>query len=334
MLKARKVDEYFFTQFPNENPPKNYLGKLFDNCTLDTSVTPNKMLFQNIYVPVRKVITVDGVKVLEDTATYYNVGLTSAEIAELYWTEYSGNYIIGRNEHISQDAALLEVRLKSILRKNLGKYLKEIELLGLEWNPLWNVDGTEIRQLLENNGTTDVERGQINSDLGVEYDDTWKSHEVSPYDSATMKVESIDKVNGKGTDVPTGLQRVTMANGEVSVTDATVSGGTISHAENYTHGTKESTKYNHNNAKNKVVVEGTATDEDYAVLAKDTAFGYDLTGGDKMHVEKLIRQGNIGVTKTTELIEDARKALRYSVIQEYFDDINEVILIGLYGNYI
>ena len=281
MLKARKVDEYFFTEFPNEDPPKNYLGKMFDNCTIDTSVTPNKMLFQNIYLPVRKVITVDGVKVLEDQATYYNVGLTSAEIAELYWTEYSGNYLIGRKENISQDAAQLQIRLKSVLRKNLGKYLKLIEQYGLEWNPLWNVDGTEIRQTLENQGVNDVQSGPQDTTNGITTE-----HQVSAYDSA-LKSEYKDIQKGK-----------------------------------------VETTYTHNNAKN--IVEG--SEADYEVSASDTAFGYALKGGDKMHIEKYLRQGNIGVTKTTELLEDARRYLRFSVIQEYFDDINKVILIGVYDN--
>ena len=36
--------------------------------------------------------------------------------------------------------------------------------------------------------------------------------------------------------------------------------------------------------------------------------------------------------KTTELITDARRVVAYSIIQEFFDDINEVILVGVWDN--
>ena len=123
------------------------------------------------------------------------------------------------------------------------------------------------------------------------------------------------------------LESSSEVDGEVTVTDANIGQNSISHADNYTNGTKGSTKYVHNLAKN---LNG-ANEEDYIVDARDTAFGQALKGADKMHVEKLIRHGNIGVTKTTELIEDAREVIAYSIIQQFFDDINEVILVGIWG---
>jgi hypothetical protein len=146
---------------------------------------------------------------------------------------------------------------------------------------LWNVDGTEIRQTLENQGVNDVVNGPQDSTNGVTME-----HQVSAYDSG-LKSEYKDIQKGK-----------------------------------------VETTYTHNNAKN--IVNG--ADTDYEVSASDTAFGYALKGGDKMHIEKYLRQGNIGVTKTTELLEDARKYLRFSLVQEFFDDINKVILIGTYDN--
>lgn len=68
----------------------------------------------------------------------------------------------------------------------------------------------------------------------------------------------------------------------------------------------------------------------HAIAAADNAFGEALTGGDIYHAEKTIRRGNIGVTKSTELIEAARNTLRWNIVQEFFQDINRVLLIGIF----
>lgn len=344
-MRARKVDTYYastITEYVNNDPVTvNLLTKLFHNATLDSSKTeiiydedhPDRdiyglPLFQNIWLPLRKVKKVGNDYVLDENSTYYNVGILPDEIADIYWAHYSGTYLIGKQENIAQDLTILIKKVKAVFKENLGKYLKLIELQGLEWNPLWNVDGTEIKQLLENNGTTDVEGGSMQSNIGVQYDNSKRIHKTSPYDSATMKTDEEETNDGNGSDVPTGIQRVEYLNNSFEVTSQTIGPTThISHADNYSNGRKDSTKYIHNNAKN--LVNGSETD--YAVKASDTAFGDALTGGDKMHVEKIIRRGNIGVTKTTELIEDARKALSYIILDEFFKDINKVILVGLYG---
>lgn len=345
-MRARPVDTYYgstMIEYVNNDPVTiNLLTKLFMNATVDTTRDetiydadhPDRdinglPLFQNIWLPVRKVKKVGNDYVMEETSTYYNVGCLPDEIADIYWAHYSGNYLIGKQENIAQDLTLLIKRVQSVFKENLGKYLKLIELAGLEWNPLWNVDGTEIRQLLENNGTTDVEGGSMSSNIGVQYDDNKRTHKTSPYDSTDLKIDEEETNQGNGTNVPTGIQRVEYTNGDFAVTSQEVSQSSISHADNYSNGRKDSTKYIHNNAKNLV----NGSEADYAVKASDTAFGDALTGGDKMHVEKLIRRGNIGVTKTTELIEDARQNLRFIILDEFFKDINEVILVPLYGNY-
>lgn len=324
MSRMAKVDVFY------ENgtvPTTNYLEEIFTDVT---NVSPNDdplHLFSAIMLPVRDYDSTNNK--LSDNYTYHNVGLTTTELADLYWTQYSGTYLIGagNGKTLSEDAAKLKLRCRAIFRKNYGKYLKMIEMEGLVWNPLWNVDGTELRQILENNGTTDVETGGINTTAGVQWNDNKTTHSVSSYDGA-LKDEYTDETNGSGSNRPTGIQRVTYSNNDFVVNDQGPSGSTISQADETTVGTKGSTKYIHNNAKN--IVNG--SDTDYTVSSGDTAFGYALTGGDKMHVEKYVRQGNIGVTETTTLLEHARQYLRFSVVQEFFNDINKVILIGIYGD--
>lgn len=321
MMRARKVDQYYNSINSTTNKPLLY--DLFSTTT-NYELVP---IFSQIWMPVKKYNSTTGK--LADGYTYYNVGMSAEEITDLYWTEYGGTYLIGRSEDISIDVSSLMKKVRSIFLKNVGKYLKLIELAGLEWNPLWNVDGEEIRQLLENNGTNDVETGQINTTSGIQWNDTKTTHNVSPYNSdVNVKKAYEDTVSGNGSNIPTGIQRVEYTDGEFTVSSQSPSGSTIASADESTNGLKGKTRYVHNLAKN---LNG-ANEEDYVVDARDTAFGQALKGADKMHVEKLMRHGNIGVTKTTELIRDARDTFAYSIIQEFFDDINKVILIGIYDS--
>lgn len=315
-MKARMVDEYF------ETTHESYQN-LLEYILYNVSLYGNTPLFNQIYIPVKRYDTTT--QKLAEKYTYLNCGMSTAELADLYWARYSGTYLIGRTSVLTDDADKIILRAKAAFNQNRGKYLKLIELAGLEWNPLWNVDGTEIRQLLENSGTNDVETGQINTTSGVQWNDTKTTHNVSAYDS-DVKKEYEDIVSGNGGNIPTGIQRVEYTDGEFTVSSQSPSGSTIASADESTNGVKGKTKYVHNLAKN---ING-ADEEDYVVDARDTAFGQALKGADKMHVEKLIRQGNIGVTKTTELIEDARKTISYSIVQEFFNDINEVILVGVW----
>ena len=84
----------------------------------------------------------------------------------------------------------------------------------------------------------------------------------------------------------------------------------------------------HENAKNKVNGE----DADYTVAAADTAFGTALTGGDYMRVEKRIKNEDNGHI-TADLLEAERDRVRFNVIQEFFDDVNDQLLVGVFPEY-
>ena len=104
--------------------------------------------------------------------------------------------------------------------------------------------------------------------------------------------------------------------------------GTLRDAAQTTYGTvgsnsnnqENETTYTHHNAEN--------NGSDYSG-GTDT-FGNTVVGGDKYHTEKRVRKGNIGVTKTQELIANERENLKFSIIEEFFKDINKQILIGIF----
>lgn len=74
-------------------------------------------------------------------------------------------------------------------------------------------------------------------------------------------------------------------------------------------------------------------EEEHTNVVTDSIDGpvHAITGGDYSHIEKRIRQGNIGVTQTTQLIESERNLVKFNIIQEFFNDINKQLLIGIYA---
>lgn len=305
-MNARLVDEYTAQATGYE---RSWLDLLFDRATIISGETSGGF-FNNIWIPTRKYDP--ETQKLDENYTYYNVGMSTAELSDLYWTEYSGNYLIGRQSDISIDFTYLLTRVKAIFKKNLGKYRKLVELEGLEWNPLWNVDGTEIHQLLEKHAN------EVNTDTGSEQSFRGQNikdvHKVSAYDGTTKTEWEETHAGDSGEKTPSATSTI----GQITINSTT---GSIPN-------TSESASSANSNVNVKSHESFT-----YSVKEEDTAFGVAISdGGDVLHTEKTVRQGNIGVTKTTELINDARNVVSYSIIQQFFDDINEVILVGIWGD--
>lgn len=299
-MKARKVDEYF------ETAHETYQN-LLEYILYNVSLYGNTPLFNQIYIPVKRYDTTT--QKLAEEYTYLNCGMSTAELADLYWARYSGTYLIGRTSVLTDDADKIILRAKAVFNENRGKYLKLIELSGLEWNPLWNVDGVDLHQIIEQHADEiSKDTGSESSFRGQHVQDERK---VSAYDNG-LKTEWQETHTGQdGNRTPSATSTV----GDVT---ATSSAATIP-------STSESSASANSNVNVK-----SHTSFEYAVSLKDTAFGNALLGGDTLHTEKNVRHGNIGVTKTTELIEDARKTVSYSIAQEFFNDINKVILVGVW----
>lgn len=264
--------------------------------------------FENIYIPV-KIPTEDG---MPDDYTYENVGLTNEEIAGVYADFYGRSFIVEPLKLYDNEPAdysfsygKLGHRIKSVMRMNRAKYLKLIELGGFAYNPIWNVDCEEIYSSLENSGVTDehMETGEDRT----QWTDTklTQQTDINTYEGGSAKpAQTVTTTGDPETDSsgnPTKNYTRSRAEPENNTTDRT---------------------YTHHNADN--------NGAEYAVSAADTAFNQAATGGDKYHTDKRIRRGNIGVTATQDLIEKQKAAIRSGVLQEFFDDINEQILIDLY----
>ena len=183
--------------------------------------------------------------------------------------------------------------------------------------------------MLENNGINNVTSSSFGSARSIQDRNETSEHKTAPYDATGE-----DPYNPESKDIITGSKPQGVDNlpkYEVNTSTGVIKEGTSDPYDNVAAQNASAsvagnfTKYDHQTAKN-----GVNHNEEYTVKAKDTAFDQALVGGDKMHNEKYIRQGNIGVTKTQELIESERANLRFSVINEFFEDINEQLLVGIY----
>ena len=142
----------------------------------------------------------------------------------------------GKRELIYEGKELTDV-ISDVLLENEYKYDKLWEMLKMEWNPLWNVDGTET----------------------LTYTKTGSgSNQASGTDSTSS-----------GSDTTITNSERTFDNANQLDTDKTVSG----------------------------------TDSDSSV----TYGRKDVSNNSETYTETKERHGNIGVTKTTELINDALK---------------------------
>lgn len=313
-----------WARFPIEesaDPSRFALQRAFENGTRVAVGPPEKYFFTQIWLPVKEV-TEQGIA---DDWTYKNIGLTVTELADAYQTFYGFNRLsVPLIESQGYDSCYeLGEKIKSIFLMNKGKYLKLLELQGYTYNPLFNVDGVEIRQSLENQGINNVTTSAGSYGRGLVDESGKTTHNVSAYDSGT-KEEYNDVTIGTESDHDLPQLSYDPETGEIA-SEASKHFDSVSSRNASYAASGSNTKYEHNNAQN-----GVTGHEEYTVDAKDTAFGETLVGGDKMHNEKYIRQGNIGVTKTQELIDAERQNLKYSIVKEFFDDINAQILVGIY----
>ena len=255
-------------------------------------------IFEQIYVTIRNNPTTYET---EETFSTYNVGFTDVEITNYYVSLFGSNYFC-YDPDIFSDRVAITRKVKSIYEANLYKYRKLVELMGYTYNPLFNFDALELHSTAQSIGDTDSvynPTGTIKNGADLEDKPTVK-HNVAPYDDTNTKLESEDIQSGQTITDYTGY----------SETNATI----------------------HHPAGNLVYNDSTGQYEPktFVINERDNAFGVAFNGPERYYAEKRIRQGNIGITKTQDLIESQREVVKFNILDEFFKDINEHILVGIY----
>lgn len=266
--------------------------------------------FNSIYIPV-KIPTSTGMPV--DWA-WTKIGYDTYDIALMYRRFYGQNYWVEPlidTDYYAVSIRNMQQRIQSVYLANLAKYAKLIELGGYTYDPIANVDANEEFTYLSADGslTTTLEKdikqrqdseggsvtnAQTATQAGTDLNKTTTTRKVTPYDTSTPKKADETETKTDYNNVETFNKTYTIGAHKDVDTNTT------------THG---------------AVREG--------ITAVD-AFGNTIGDMDKYYTEKRVKHGNIGVTMTQQLIEEQRKILNYSIIKEFFNDINEQILVGIY----
>lgn len=203
------------------------------------------------------------------------------------------NTYYSRNFLIRDKALKLFPFIQGVFLKNKYKYQRMIEIQGYTFNPLWNVDADERYAYIDRHGTeTDTNTHKYNEETTHTINQDVFNYSRDFTDTAATNFDT--KTTTSATDSNTRHNK------------------TDTQTDNQDTITKTHTEITGASAT------ATLNPLEFAVT------------GDTAHVERHIRQGNIGTTKTTELLEDAIQYIRNNVITEFFNDINEVILAGVY----
>lgn len=281
----------------------NYLDSIFDDVLSDNNI------FAYIYVSIRENPRSESQEE-EPTYTYVNVGATTAQIADYFNTRYSCNYFLYNFKNES-DYNKLKTRITSIYLANFYKYKKLIEIMGYRYNPLYNVDGTELYTNMESIGDTASSRspkGKTRSTSGTlsnnAIGESTTTNYINPFDQNGSNVAYVDNKSTQS-----------------AVTTETEF---IEYSEDTAIDNKPAQAF-------EIDQEGHITKKGlYSMAAKDSAFGVAIEGAERYYAEKRIRQGNIGITKTTELIQSQRDIVRFNILDEFFKDLEREIIVGIY----
>lgn len=279
----------------------NYMvGSASQLDTLFNRLFDNGNIFQNIYIAIRN-NPQNSSQEENPTYTYYNVGHDIPEITRYFVTKYGLNYFAYRPDN-GDDFAELKMKLLGIYNANEYKYRKLIESMGYTYNPLFNVDALELYSNAESIGNTT--NNNTSSGSGSSTTNPTTTHYVNPYDTNgdPGKIESKDVVTDNSTS-----QSMSGTN---------------------------NTTLQHNPAENNYVRDAETgkwvSNGIFSIEAKDNAFGVQFNGPERYYAEKRIRQGNIGVTMTQQLLEAERNLVNFNILDVFFKDIEKDLIVGLY----
>lgn len=240
----------------------------------------------------------------------------------------------------------MAAKVKAVLDLNEFKYRKLIQTLGLSYDPIENYS------MVENEATGSIEEGKEKLTHNVDGNKVGSIEVQTPLSALSLGKDSdgqyyvsdltadLDYKRGytekSATDVEAG-QKTDMGN------NPGLTAGTTQTTKNYTTTMDDaSTGRLHNysetlgttgqasNVKGEQdvpatarIISGAPNNPDYT----DTKEFLDRT---REEARELSRRGNIGVTTSQQMLEQERQVVRFSVIQEFFKDLEAQLLLGCY----
>lgn len=280
-------------------------------------------------------------------------------LAQLYYFDESNpNSTTGNQKSLRR----LTAKLKSVLDQNYYKYKRLAETLGFVYDPISNYDmieeGTDTNtptgsETLEHEVDIDKINSVEVSGPVVEYTVSETTDPITEQDvkDLTIKIKTDKKLNTKQeavSDVRAGRKVAPVytdpnTNAEYvgSVSDGAGATPTTNHYTTTMDDKQTGRLENYDTTSGDTAQNSVALGEtDMPAQGRITAGApnspsytdtktFENRTDTKDHT--LTRKGNIGVTTSQQMIESERQLVRYSLLKEFFEDINRELLLSTWG---
>lgn len=290
------------------------------------------------------------------TTSYLNAGLGLADIIHdyislygerpftylYYFDESNPNSVEGNKESLDR----LRGKLAAILDQNKYKYKRLAETLGFIYDPINNYDMVEEgKDTLTPEGSEKLEHEIDATKLSY----VEASGPVIPSASAegvdvTFVSDKVINTTQKSvSDVRAGRKVKLTTNGEVSTSVATETGDgpatkhytttmdddSEDRLENYDTTEGDTAQASNVSSSVDLPLTGRKTAGSPGAATYTDTKTYE-TGRKDTKDHELTRKGNIGVTTSQQMIESERQLVRFSILKEFFEDINKELLLSVW----
>ena len=271
---------------------------------------------------------------------------------EFYFSDFSTNFFkYAKNLNDEVLMSYVKSSINNIVDGQLSPQIaKLIQSVFLTYNPLYNVDGKEeTKEQFNLNGDFSVGNGKTTSESGhdpyisnstvdrdLEVTNSFNNNlKGSTYDINGVVTQGVENKSTISGSVTTKNSESTMNDSDYYDTTKTVQTFGKNGSSNDTYSTTEQ-GYNGEYSGSKSTTGRTDT-ENPSINISRTKNTNSIADSTKTNTESpysnvhvLIRKGNIGVTKSTELIDAERKTAIYNVAQEVAQLIAHEIFEGVY----
>lgn len=262
--------------------------------------------------------------------------------SQLYYFDSSNSQSgIGNQNSLTK----LAKKLKAVLDQNYFKYKRLAETLGFIYDPISNYDMTE-------SGTdTKTYSGQESLEHEVDASKINGREVFGPLDEITIgdDLDMVFNVSKKITTDQKGVSDVRAGRAVTTNVDGVV-GGSVATQATSPNGTPTTKHYTTTmdddetgRLQNYDTTEGDTAQSTVSKVETDMPATGRITAGspnspsytdtksytnrNDANVHSLTRSGNIGVTTSQQMIESERQLVRFSLLKEFFDDINKELLL-------
>lgn len=316
-----------------------------------------------------KLRTIQWTSEVDGTTVSHNVELFPSEKTELVTDMFLGyhgnrlcdcmfmNYVKGAMT-ATDFASVLKIKLTDRWKHMLGIKLAE-------YNPIWNVDGTEVHTITTNYGKVTVNvNGDVNETthgddtVEVSYGRNKTTEQLVDGHNNTTHGESIGTTHGESigtthnttlTDTQTvagsdALSRTAFNGGMVADTSRAINDGASTHAttgtdteahtgtDTETHSGTDQTTTSMGKIKDSDGGSDSTTTQYGKVTTTDKGENLEANTGVDVVTDKLVRGGNIGVTMTQQLLTAENDFWSsFDFFENWFKDIAKELSLPFYG---